>query len=68
MQAGGFEGLGQRVGASRGQVFRSTLGESAVVGLIASAAGVLAGLGLGWGLQRLFAGFGAVVLSGSVVL
>src|SRR5205823_265504 len=56
------------VGASRGQVFRSTLLESAVVGLIASAAGVLAGLGLGWGLQRLFAGFGAGVPSGPVVL
>jgi ABC-type antimicrobial peptide transport system permease subunit len=56
------------VGASRGQVFRSTLLESAIVGLIASAAGVLAGLGLGWGLQRLFAGFGAGVPSGPVVL
>jgi putative ABC transport system permease protein len=56
------------VGASRGQVFRSTLLESAITGLIASAAGVLAGLGLGWGLQRLFAGFGAGVPSGPVVL
>ncbi len=56
------------VGASRGQVFRSTLAESAIVGLIASAAGVLAGLGLGWGLQRLFAGFGAAVPPGPVVL
>jgi putative ABC transport system permease protein len=56
------------VGASRGQVFRSTLLESAIVGLISSAAGVLAGLGLGWGLQRLFAGFGAAVPSGPVVL
>ena len=56
------------VGASRGQVFRSTLLESAIVGLIASAAGVLAGFGLGWGLQRLFAGFGAAVPPGPVVL
>jgi putative ABC transport system permease protein len=56
------------VGASRGQVFRSTLLESALVGLIASAVGVLAGLGLGWGLQRLFAGFGAGVPAGPVVL
>jgi putative ABC transport system permease protein len=56
------------VGASRGQVFLSTLGESAIVGLVASAAGVLAGLGLGWGLQRLFAGFGAAVPTGPVVL
>ena len=56
------------VGASRGQVFRGTLLESAIVGLVASAGGVLAGLGLGWGLQRLFAGFGAAIPSGPVVL
>src|SRR6266566_2702081 len=56
------------VGASRRQVFGGTLLESAIVGLIASAAGVLAGLGLGWGLQRLFAGFGAAIPSGPVVL
>ncbi len=56
------------VGASRGQVFRSTLLESAITGLAASAAGVLAGVGLGWGLQRLFGAFGADIPSGPVVL
>ncbi|HYZ52362.1 MAG TPA: ABC transporter permease, partial [Streptosporangiaceae bacterium] len=56
------------VGASRRQVFGGTLLESLIVGLIASAAGVVAGLGLGWGLQRLFAGFGASIPSGPVVL
>lgn len=35
------------VGAKRGQVFRSVLGESVVVGLVASALGVLAGVGIG---------------------
>ena len=35
------------VGAKRGQVFRSVLVESFVVGLVASALGVLAGVGLG---------------------
>ncbi|WP_460777110.1 ABC transporter permease [Nocardiopsis nanhaiensis] len=35
------------VGAKRGQVFRSVLTESFVVGLIASALGVLAGVGIG---------------------
>lgn len=35
------------VGAKRGQVFRSVLGESFVVGLVASALGVLAGVGVG---------------------
>ncbi|HEX6527023.1 MAG TPA: FtsX-like permease family protein [Streptosporangiaceae bacterium] len=56
------------VGASRRQVFRGMLAESVVVGLVASALGVLAGLGLGWGLQRLFAGFGASIPSGPLVL
>ncbi len=56
------------VGASRRQVFGGTLLESLIVGLLASAAGVVAGLGLGWGLQRLFAGFGASIPSGSLVL
>lgn len=35
------------VGAKRGQVFRSVLIESSVVGLVASALGVLAGVGIG---------------------
>ncbi|MBV9381177.1 MAG: ABC transporter permease, partial [Streptosporangiaceae bacterium] len=56
------------VGASRRQVFGGMLIESAVVGLVASAAGVLAGLGLGWALQRLFAAFGADVPSGPLAL
>jgi putative ABC transport system permease protein len=56
------------VGASRRQVFGGTLLESAITGLVASAAGVVAGLGLGWGLERLFAGFGAPIPSGPVVL
>lgn len=35
------------VGAKRGQVFRSVLAESTVVGLVASVLGVLAGIGIG---------------------
>ncbi|WP_150240905.1 ABC transporter permease [Nocardiopsis quinghaiensis] len=35
------------MGAKRGQVFRSVLAESVVVGLVASALGVLAGIGIG---------------------
>jgi len=46
-------------GASRRQVFLGVIAESAAVGLVASAAGVLAGIGLSWGLGRLFlAGLG----------
>ena len=56
------------VGATRRQVFGGVLLESLIVGLIASAAGVVAGLGLGWGLQRLFAGFGAAIPTGPLVL
>lgn len=56
------------VGASRRQVFGGTLLESLIVGLLASAAGVVAGVGLGWGLERVFAAFGASIPSGPVVL
>ncbi|HEY0716622.1 MAG TPA: ABC transporter permease, partial [Streptosporangiaceae bacterium] len=56
------------VGASRGQVFGGTLLESLLTGLVASAAGTAAGLGFGWGLQRLFTAFGAPVPAGPVVL
>jgi putative ABC transport system permease protein len=56
------------VGATRRQVFGGMLLESLIVGLIASAAGVLAGLGLGWGLERLFTGFGVSIPSGPLVL
>lgn len=47
------------VGASRRQVFGGTLAESAVTGLAASAAGVLAGIGVSWGLERVLAALGA---------
>jgi putative ABC transport system permease protein len=56
------------VGATRRQVFGGMLLESLIVGLIASAAGVVAGLGLGWGLERLFAVFGASIPSGPLVV
>jgi putative ABC transport system permease protein len=56
------------VGATRRQVFGGMLLESLIVGLIASAAGVVAGLGLAWGLERLFAGFGASIPTGPLVL
>jgi putative ABC transport system permease protein len=56
------------VGATRRQVFGGMLIESLIVGLTASAAGVVAGLGIGWGMQRLFAGFGAAIPSGPLVL
>ncbi|SCL27751.1 putative ABC transport system permease protein [Micromonospora pallida] len=43
------------VGATRGQVFRATLLESALVGLAASALGVLAGAGLAAGMTAVLA-------------
>ncbi|MET8838117.1 FtsX-like permease family protein [Micromonospora sp. NPDC004540] len=49
------------VGATRGQVYRATLGEAALTGLLASAAGVLAGVGLAAGLGALVATLGAPV-------
>ena len=55
------------VGASRRQVFRSVLGEAAIVGLVSS----LIGLGLGVlaaiGLEKLLSGFGVTLPSGPIV-
>ncbi|GAB3960502.1 ABC transporter permease [Actinoallomurus acanthiterrae] len=42
------------VGATRGQVFRGVLIESAVVGLLASVLGVIVGIGLGYGAALVF--------------
>ncbi|GAA0334942.1 FtsX-like permease family protein [Actinoallomurus spadix] len=42
------------VGATRGQVFRSVLLESAVVGLLASVLGAVVGIGLGYGAAVVF--------------
>jgi putative ABC transport system permease protein len=56
------------VGASRGQMMRSVLGESIVIGLLASLIGVLAGVGLAVGLRDLLAVLGlAIPASGLVV-
>ena len=52
------------VGASRGQVLATVLGESAIIGLIASAVGVIAGLGLAVALRAGLAGLG-ISLPGS---
>ena len=47
------------VGASRGQVFRTVLGEAAVLGLLSSLLGLGAGFGVALGLRRLLASLGA---------
>ncbi|MFD2765011.1 ABC transporter permease [Micromonospora eburnea] len=49
------------VGATRGQVFRATLAEAALTGLLASALGVLAGVGLAAGLGALLSALDAPV-------
>ncbi|RKS67933.1 putative ABC transport system permease protein [Motilibacter peucedani] len=46
------------IGASRGQVIRSVLAEAVVVGFIASALGLAAGIGISYGLKALLSGFG----------
>ncbi len=48
------------VGASRRQVFRGMIGEAFAVGLAASVAGVLAGIGLAWVLGRVVTGASGV--------
>jgi putative ABC transport system permease protein len=56
------------VGASRGQVLAMMLGESAIVGLIASAVGVIAGLGLAVALRAGMAAMGASLPGSGVVV
>jgi putative ABC transport system permease protein len=54
------------VGASRGQVLRSVLGEAAIVGFVSSAVGVGLGVAAAIGLKALLGGFGASLPSGSL--
>ena len=55
------------IGASRGQVMASVLGEALVVGLVASGLGVVAGVGTARGLLALMSGAGVDVPSAGVV-
>ncbi|MFF5174514.1 ABC transporter permease [Micromonospora sp. NPDC000089] len=55
------------VGASRGQVFRAAVLESAVLGLVASALGVVVGAGLAFGLRALPVSFGPTSAGGPVL-
>jgi putative ABC transport system permease protein len=56
------------VGASRRQVLAEVLGESAVIGLVASAAGVAAGIGLAAGVKAALAGFGIDLPASGLVI
>lgn len=56
------------IGASGRQVILSVLGEAFVVGLVASAAGLAAGIVLASGLKALLAGFGIDIPAGGTVL
>lgn len=56
------------VGATAGQVFRSVLVESLVVGLVASAVGVLAGLGITLVMMAVFHPGGSGLSSGGLVV
>jgi putative ABC transport system permease protein len=60
--------LMRAIGAGRGQVFRSVLGEAALLGAVSALAGVLLGIALARGLAALLSGFGlSLPLSGLVV-
>jgi putative ABC transport system permease protein len=55
------------VGASRRQVFRSVLGEAALVGLVASVIGLVLGVLAAMGLEALLKGFGVTLPAGKLV-
>jgi putative ABC transport system permease protein len=54
------------VGASRRQVFRSVLGEAAIVGLISSVIGIGLGVLAAIGLEALLSGFGVALPAGPI--
>ncbi len=56
------------VGASRGQVFASIVGESIVVGVVASVAGLFGGVGVALGLKGIFSAFGGTLPAGGLVI
>jgi putative ABC transport system permease protein len=56
------------LGASRRQVLRSVMLETLVIGLVASAVGVVLGLGIAGGLKALFGALGVGLPEGSPVL
>jgi putative ABC transport system permease protein len=56
------------VGASRRQVLRAVLLESAIVGLVASGLGLVAGVGMSFGLRALLAGVGLEIPDGELVI
>ncbi|HEY5173820.1 MAG TPA: ABC transporter permease, partial [Acidimicrobiia bacterium] len=56
------------IGASRRQVLGSVIGEAVVVGVLASAIGVVAGLGLSIGLKAVMNAFGFQIPGSGVVL
>jgi putative ABC transport system permease protein len=56
------------IGAKRRQVLKAVLVESALVGLVASAAGLVAGVGMSYGLRALLGAVGLDIPSGSVVI
>jgi putative ABC transport system permease protein len=60
--------LMRAVGASRRQVLGSVLAEAAITGLVASAAGLVAGIGVASGLKELMAAFGMEVPASGIVV
>ncbi|BAJ30499.1 MULTISPECIES: ABC transporter permease [Kitasatospora] len=56
------------VGASRGQVTKSVLVEALAIGVIASVGGLLAGIGIGAGLQSLLHAFNEGMPTGALVV
>lgn len=56
------------IGAKRGQVLRSIVLEAVAVGIVAAAIGLVAGIGLSFGLRALLSGAGLDIPSGSIVV
>lgn len=59
-------GMIRTLGASRAQVMRNVVGEALLIGIVASVAGLLAGVGIAWGILRLFDAIGFGIPAGGI--
>lgn len=60
--------LMRAIGATRGQVMGSTMVEALVIGVVASALGLVAGIGVASGLKGMFAAFGLGLPAGGLTI
>ena len=64
IERAGARAMLRAIGAKRRQVLKAVIIESAIVGLVASAVGLVAGVGMSYGLRALLGGAAALLYAG----